>query len=155
MDINEEQIFRLTDEQLNESRLEWLQNRSKEKQHNFKDNGASMDKRYSSLPKCFQERIDGFRSADDRFRIDYEEYELFCCEQAVAIANACKTIEGIKSFSNKGWADQMLEVPELSDGHSNNTFYISCELACWYLCQLVMNGETGVKNISGNSTGNG
>ena len=87
----------------------------------------------ASLPKCFQERIDKFRTNNDRFRIDYESYEVFCCEQAVVIANACKTPEEIQVFASKKWDEQLKQVPELSDGHSGNTFGASCHLAHWYL----------------------
>jgi len=113
--------------------VEWLRKNEEEKQQKFKNGVAELDKQYNALPKCFQERIDKFRANNDRFRIDYEDYELFCCEQAVVIANSCKTPEIVQEFAKKGWDEQLLQVPELSDGHSGNTFGASCKLAYWYL----------------------
>lgn len=133
MDLNGKQIFWKTDEDLETERLEWLRKNEEEKQQRYKDNVATMDEQYNALPKCFQERIDKFRANNDRFRIDYESYELFCCEQAIVIANGCKTTEGIKEFADKKWDEQLKQVPELSDGHSGNTFGAACHLAYWYL----------------------
>jgi hypothetical protein len=133
MDLNGKKIFWKTDKELEAERVEWLRKNEEEKQQKFKDNVAELDKQYDALPKCFKERIDKFRANNDRFRIDYEGYELFCCEQAIAIANGCKTPEMVQEFGKKEWAEQLLQVPELSDGHSGNTFGASCKLAYWYL----------------------
>ena len=141
MDLNGKQIFWKTDEDLEAERLEWLRKNEEEKQQRLKDNVAKMDEQYNALPKCFRERIDKFRTNNERFRIDYESYEVFCCEQAVVIANACKTPEEIQAFAKKSWEEQLKQVPELSDGHSGNTFGASCHLAHWYL----LNPENVVK----------
>lgn len=133
MDLNGKKIFWKTDKELEAERVEWLRKNEEEKQQRFKDNVAELDKQYDALPKCFKERIDKFRANNDRFRIEYEGYELFCCEQAIAIANGCKTPEMVQEFGKKEWAEQLLQVPELSDGHSGNTFGASCKLAYWYL----------------------
>jgi hypothetical protein len=133
MALNGELIFWKTNEDLEAERREWLHKNEEEKQQRFKENVAKMDERYNDLPKCFQDRINKFRANNDRFRIDYEDYELFCCEQAVIIANACKTAEEVKSFANKRWDEQLQQVPELSNDHSGNTFSMACSLAYWYL----------------------
>ncbi len=133
MDLNGKKIFWKTDEELEAERVEWLRKNEEEKQQKFKDGVAELDKQYNALPKCFQERIDKFRANNDRFRLDYEGYELFCCEQAVAIADACKTPDAVQEFGVKEWVEQLLQVPKLSDGHSGNTFGASCTLAYWYL----------------------
>jgi hypothetical protein len=133
MDLNGKKIFWKADKELEAERVEWLRKNEEEKQQKFKDNVAELDKQYDALPKCFKERIYKFRANNDRFRIDYEGYELFCCEQAIAIANGCKTPEMVQEFGKKEWAEQLLQVPELSDGHSGNTFGASCKLAFLYL----------------------
>jgi len=133
MDLNGKQIFWKTDEELESERLEWLRNNEEEKQRKYRANVASMDKQYNALPKCFQERIDKFRANNERFRVDYESYELFCCEQAVIIAKACKTSEAVQKFAKKDWDEQQKQVRNLSDGHSGNTFGAACHLAYWYL----------------------
>lgn len=134
MDLNGHKIFWKTDEELEVERVVWLR-KNEEKQQKFKDNVSEMDKQYNALPKCFQERIDKFRANNDRFRIDYEGYELFCCEQAVVIAKGCKSAAGVEEFRKKEWEEQLKLVPELSDGHSGNTFGCAVRLAYWYLQQ--------------------
>ena len=135
MDLNGQKVFWKTDEDLETERLEWLRNHEEEKQQKFKDGVAKMDEQYNALPKCFQERIDKFRTNNNRFRIDYESYELFCCEQALVIVKGCKTPEDIQKFAKLDWKEQLKLVPELSDGHSGNTFGAAVHLAYWYLQQ--------------------
>ena len=133
MDLNGTPIFWKTDEDLEKERQEWLDKNEADKQQKFKENVSEMDKQYNSLPKCFQERIDKFRANNDRFRIDYESYELFCCEQAVFIAESCKTPDKVKEFKEMKWEEKLKTVPKLSDGHSGNTFGCAVSLAYWYL----------------------
>ena len=135
MDLNGNKIFWKTDEDLESERVEWLRENEEDKQQKYKDNVVEMDKQYNALPKCFKERIDKFRANNDRFRIDYESYELFCCDQAILIAKACKTKEEVQAFKVKDWDKQLKQVKALSDGHSGNTFGTACALAYWYLEQ--------------------
>ena len=134
MDLNGVKVFYKTDEELENERVEWLRKNEENKQQKFKENVAIMDEQYNALPDCFKQRIDRFRNNNERFRIDYEEYELFCCEQAIVIAEACKTPEGIKEFSSKKWEEQLAQAPKLSHDHTGNTFGAACKLAYWYLC---------------------
>lgn len=68
--------------------------REQEKRYDFDKNRADQDRRYRALPDCFQRRIDRFREGCASFRWDYEPYELFCCEQAVAIRNVAMVQAG-------------------------------------------------------------
>ena len=133
MDLNEVTIFWKTDEELEADRLEWLENNEREKQQKFKENKILLDEQYNELPDCFKKRIDRFRANNPRFRIDYESYELFCCTQAVEIANSLKTADKIQGFMKLNWKQQEILVPKLSDGHSGNTFGCACRLAYLYL----------------------
>jgi len=133
VDINGSSVFYKTDEQLEQERKEWLENNEKEKQASFVKNKAKMDSDYDGLPAVFRQRIDKFRNANPRFRIDYEGYELFCCMEAVNIANGVKTKEALDDFCKLDYEQQKEIVPELSDGHSGNTFGSACRLAYWYL----------------------
>lgn len=133
MDLNGERCFLFTEEELEQQRQEWLKENEEKKQKEFLENKDKLDEKYNNLPHCFQRRIQKFRYNNPRFRIDYEPYEMFCCEQAVLIANACKTIDGVNEFYKMKWEDQKKQVPELSDGHSGNTFGVSCKLAALYL----------------------
>jgi hypothetical protein len=133
--LNGTLIYYKTDEDLELERLEQQLKYEQEKQELFKKEVKSLDKKYSKLPQVFKDRIDRFRANNDRFRIDFESYELFCCEQAVVIAKACKTPAGVQEFSKMEWKDQMNKVKKLSDDHSGNTFGMSTQLAYWYLEQ--------------------
>lgn len=133
VDINRKVVFYKTDEQLEQERKEWLENNEKEKQASFAKNKVQMDSDYNELPAVFQQRIDKFRESNPRFRVDYEGYELFCCMEAVKITNAIKTKEGLDDFRKMPYEQQKEVVPDLSEGHSGNTFGSACKLAHWYL----------------------
>lgn len=135
MDLNGKKIFWKTDEDLESERIEWLRKNEEDKQEKFKKQKKYLDASYDKLPKCFQDRIDKYRNNNPRFRVDYESYEMFCCEQAVEIAKACKTAEGVHEFQKLEWDKQKKKVKKLSDGHSGNTFGASVHLAYWYLKQ--------------------
>lgn len=133
MDLNGVPVFWKTDEELETERLNWLKKNEEDKREGFAKNKDVMDAQYNALPKCFQERIDRFRVNNTRFRIDYEAYELFCCEEAVVIANSCKTSKSVEEFQSKGWDEQRKQIPKLSNEHSGNTFAAACALAYMYL----------------------
>lgn len=133
IDINSVTVFYKTDEQLEQERKEWLSENEKRKQTAFEKNKANMDKDYDELPTIFQQRIDRFRIVNPRFRVDYEIYELFCCKEAIKIANILKTTEALDSFRKAKYKQRRELVPTMSDGHSGNTFAVSCRLAFWYL----------------------
>lgn len=61
------------------------------------------------------------------------EYNLFCCEQGILIADSLQSEEKIKEFHKSSWDEQKKMVSLLSDGHSGNTFGMSCRLAIAYL----------------------
>lgn len=127
--INDTLLFYKSDQQLEEERQEWLDKNAKEKQARFEKNKNQMDLDYESLPTVFKQRIDRFRMNNPEFRVEYEAYELFCCTEAVKIANACKTAENVGKFK-KG---ESKLVPDLSNDHSGNTFDCACGLARIYL----------------------
>jgi len=133
MDLNGNRIFWKTDEELEQERLEWLANNEREKKERFEKNKAKMDADYEALPDAFKKRIDRFRANNPDFRVEFESYELFCCMEAVKIANACKTPEKVQEFKSLNWDEQMQMVEGLSDGHSGNIFGCAVTLAYWYL----------------------
>lgn len=65
------------------------------------------------------------------YRRDFEEYELFVCEQAWAIIQA--GITDVKAFHALDWKAQREVVPAISDQHSGNTFGMATRLAHWWL----------------------
>lgn len=97
-------------------------------------NRADHDRRIAALPQVFRERMEKFqRDGGHEFRRDYEDYELFCCEQAVVIAESLKTPEALKAWHDLPFGVQKTQVPALDDGHSGNTFGMACRLAQFYM----------------------
>jgi hypothetical protein len=143
------------------------EDRERERRYDFEKNRSNMDKRYAALPDVFRERIGRFRQNNPDFRWEFEDYELFCCEQAVAIARtslvnvgaewargpggdlpAIKSMrmatEWVDAWAKKSWKDQKKAMPELSDKHSGNTFGCAVALARQYLA-----GPSNVSKIVG------
>lgn len=144
IDLNGNVVFWKSDQQLEKERQDWLDENERKKQQSFKDNKTNMDRRYNNLPGCFQKRIDRFRANNERFRVDYEDYELFCCEEAIKIAEAIGSPEKVKEFGGLNWNEQKKLVPDLSNGHSGNTFGAAVHLAYWFLVN-----QENVKNMHG------
>jgi len=133
IDLNGEKVFYKSDEQLEEERIEQHKKYQLEKEETFKKEKKHLDEIYDSLPDPFKKRIDIFRNNNEKFRVNYESYELFCCSEAVTIAKALKTPKAVKEFSESKDYDKHKLIPNLSDGHSGNTFGMATNLAYWYL----------------------
>lgn len=134
--LNGEKVFYKTDEEIeaeHEARVKEMNERDK---RNFEENKAKLDARYDSLPPIFRQRIDRFRRNNPDFRVKFESYELFCCEEAVKIADACGDPSKVQAFSLMQYETQKLAVPGLSDDHSGNTFGMATHLAYWYLQEI-------------------
>ena len=124
----------------------------------FEKNKASLDMRYKNLPEVFQRRIGEFRANDPDFRWSEEYYEMFCCEQAVAISTRIskriieeaideglalvertkeviieRAFSALDEFSSMDWEKKKEIVPNLSSGHSGNSSERSVELAYLYI----------------------
>lgn len=85
-----------------------------------------------ALPKPFQDRIEFFMR-DPAWGPDFGPYELFCCTEAVKIADALGTDEKIIAWHGLGWDEQKAAVPAISGDHSGNTFGTACVLARLYV----------------------
>lgn len=96
-------------------------------------------RRVARLPQIFQERIYTFlrfskEHGDGCWGQRYGSYELFCCEQAVLIADALKTPEAVDAWRKLNMAEQEAQIPGLAYAdHSGNTFSAACMLAYVYL----------------------
>ena len=132
--IDGHEIFYRTREQDDERHRNWCEERERAQREEFNANKDDLDRRFSSLPHVFQQRIQRFRDNNPDFRWQYESYELFCCEQAVEIANHVP-LDGIDEFCRLPWESQKAAVPGLDDGHSGNTFGCAALLAKLYLSQ--------------------
>jgi hypothetical protein len=99
--------------------------------------------RIAALPEIFRERIALRQRNNPDFDWEYGGYEVFCCEQAVLMAEAFRTRwpgksgddlnEAIRRFHDESWDEQRSAVPGLSEDHSGNTFGASVALANHYL----------------------
>lgn len=125
--------YRTPAEDREKHRLDMIE-KDRQDRAKFEKNRTDHDRRIAALPECFRQRIAKFQYNNPDFRWKFESYELFCCEQAVVIADTLKTPEAIREFhAIKEWKDQMSAVPGLSDGHSGNTFGCAVTLAIDYL----------------------
>lgn len=112
---------------------EWVAAQRRQREREFEENRAARDAQFDALPPDFQARIQRFRDGNPDFRIEHEPYEMFCCEQAVVIAKALKTLDAVRDFAKLDWKEQKRLVPAIDDGHSGNTFSMAVRLAGWYL----------------------
>ncbi len=128
-------VYRYLTEMQEDARHEvWCRELEAKREQDFQASLTDTDRRIAALPALFRERITKFQQdGGHEFRRDYEGYELFCCEQAVVIADTLQTVEAIRGFHAAAWDEQKRLVPGLSDEHSGNTFGMACALARMYL----------------------
>ena len=115
----------------------WVADEKAKRLREFEESGrAKLDAQYDALPLIFQARIDKFRRNNPEFRVEYEGYEMFCCEEAVKLATALPSEDEVRAFAALDYAQQKLTVPTLAyDEHSGNTFGAAVMLARLYLAQ--------------------
>lgn len=117
---------------------------------------AERDARVATLPECFQKRIARFRRNNPDFYWEHEDYEMASCVEAVRIAKAVQTPEGVDAFYKLPWEEQRRLVEErtgekMEDGHSGNTFGMACRLAHHYLTdeRLVFADHAAIAPLTG------
>lgn len=94
---------------------------------------ASFDERIAKLPQEFQDRIHAFRAYNDEWGQNFEAYELMVCEDAAYVAEQLCLPERVVTVAKLGWEDQKEYIPDVSDGHSGNSFGAMMRLAWLYL----------------------
>lgn len=87
------------------------------------------DREIAILPEPLRRRIERFQRTLPGWRAEHEPYEIFVCQQAMLIAEGLKTLDALRSFRGLPFEQQKEKVPGLDDGHSGNTFGMSCRLA--------------------------
>lgn len=130
--INGVVAFYRTREQQQEKNASALAEHNRKRIEKFEEVREDHDRRIAALPEPFRRRLAYFQRTPD-WRWQYEDYELFCCEQAVLIAAAVPDPERITEFQVYDWQALLDAVPGLSGDHSGNTFGFSCALAKIYL----------------------
>jgi hypothetical protein len=132
--VNDREVFYLTEQQQEEQHREEQAERDEKKRTDYDSQAGEYERRVNALPSPFKTRIVDFRNWKPlTWKYDFEPYELFCCEQAVEIADALKTPGEVTRFHALEFEKQRKLVTNLSDDHSGNTFGTACFLAQLYL----------------------
>ncbi len=131
--INGQEVYYRTPVEEESHRQEMLRVEQQKRRAAFEANRTILDARYDGLPAVFKKRLDRFRINNPDFRVEFESYELFACDEAIKIAEALGTAERVNAFSAMDYEEQKRAVPSLDDGHSNNTLGCAVRLAYQYL----------------------
>lgn len=94
----------------------------------FETRRADVETRIAALPSNFRARFERFMAGNPDFLPEFGDYELMCCEQAVIFADRMSADE-LRQWAKLPHDGQKAMVPEMSDGHSDNTFGASVRLA--------------------------
>jgi len=138
LEINGCIMYYRTPQQAEEDHIKMCKRHDSEDKKRFKKNKKKLDGDYNALPELFKQRINKFRNNNPDFRWKYESYEIFCCKEALKIANALKTIDEIQKWKNFPWEEQK-KIVDIDEGHSGNTFGCAVNLACLYLSKCPEN----------------
>lgn len=141
--VNGTVLWYRTHEEESEHRRAENERRQQERRAEWEDQKDEYIARIAALPEVFRERIAVRQRNNSDFDWKYGGYELFCCEQAIIMAEAFRKLwpdkEGdeltalINAFYDEPWDVQCGIVLGLADGHSGNTFGASVALANQYL----------------------
>jgi hypothetical protein len=135
VDIDGQEVFYRNEAEEEKRFNEYLVEEKKKRLEKFAVNKEKYFADITVLPEVFQNRFDKFRNHNPDFDVDYGDYELFCCQQGVAIANAFEIDENICNWAKLDWEKQKEQFPELAEGHSGNTFDTAVMLARLYVSQ--------------------
>lgn len=96
------------------------------------------DRRTAALPPVFGKRFARFQANNPDFRWEFEGYELFACEEALAIVRVAEakqwTDADLRAFASAPCDEQKVAAPALRlDEHSGNTLGFAVSLARAYL----------------------
>lgn len=136
--VVEGRVYRYkTEEQAKVDHEAWCEERRKKAEAKLEATRAERDAKIAALPKLFRDRIERFQRTTPDWRRDHEEYEIFCCEEAVKIVQ--HVLE--QHVSTSIVLDRFREDAELQkavlgkslEQHSGNTFGAACNLASLFL----------------------
>jgi hypothetical protein len=130
---------------------DWKVNQKRKRIKEFAENKDKLDARYDALPDVFKKRLDKFRKSDPMFRVDFESYELFCCEEAWACAKHYSTLNALQSAIE---TPEGANWPDMASGHSGNTH--GCSVGLAQLClsdspEFVYGSPPGLAPLTGYS----
>lgn len=134
IDLDGQEVFYRTPEQQEEENKRLREESLAEKKKEYEEIKSDLLTSQQTFPEAFSNRIKGLRSRNPNFW-KIESYETFVCSEAIKIAQALKNTQAITDFYKIGYEEQRKILPELSDGHSGNTFGSACSLAGLYITQ--------------------
>ncbi len=107
--------------------------REVERQREFEENEEDLYARWDALPVPFRARLTYFVRHNPDFYWEFLPYELMVCEDAAKLALVASAHEDpsawIEQFYKLDYERQREQVPQLSDGHSGNSFGFVVRLA--------------------------
>ena len=132
-------VFRyMTEAQAEEQQEREVAEQKERRRREWEDKKEDTLARVSRMPGLFQRRFEFFMRRPE-WGGDFGLYEVFSMEEAVKIAEICKTAERVEWFAKAEPAFQKGAANAagitLSDDHSGNTFGAACHLAHGYLAQ--------------------
>jgi len=138
IDLNGRPVFYKTKADQEEDHRRHVEGQARKHDEEFEDEREQRDAAYDALPDVFKQRIDWFRAHNDRFRQDYEPYEMSACTDAVRLASWAREqddpAEAITRFQKLDYDEQRRTVPDLAyDRHSGNSFGFAVVLAHHYV----------------------
>lgn len=133
VEINGEEVYYRTRHEQEVLHNKQVEEYKQERKAKFEANKDKYFADIAALPETFKARFDRFRENNPDFDVEYGDYELFTCKQAVVFADTLKTVEALDAFYDEPWEKQKELVPEMDGGHSGNTFGCAVYLAKLYL----------------------
>lgn len=111
---------------------------NRKEREDYERKKPDIEARIAALPPEFRARFDRFNAGSPDFCWRFSEYELFCCEQAVAFVGICPTIVELEVYRKLTPAEQKAQLPEgptrdAFEGHSGNTFGCAIAMAAVYV----------------------
>lgn len=143
IDVRGEVVFWRDDAMADEHHRRTVANMKTQDARRFVCERQRQDTEYAALHPLLKDRIDRFRAEKDDFRQRDEPYEMFCCTEAMKVAEHCKAQrpedpqgyfeEMVKQDAPNGsidpWWGQLIDAGVVSQDHTNNTFGGALSLA--------------------------
>jgi hypothetical protein len=108
MDLRGERLWLQSERETNAEQLLRSARYRREKHETFLRQRDDLDAQYEALPVVFKARIDRRRANNPDFREEFESYELFCCTEAVKLAERAEFAAsvGLSDEVQEFWGDE-------------------------------------------------
>lgn len=132
VDINGQEVYYRTPEEQKLKEQREREGWELTRRRAWEEKRDELELRWAALPEVFQHRRARFAGHNPDFWL-HEEYELFTCEEAHALALALGSTKAVEAFHKMEWKAQKERLLTLSDDHSGNTFWMATRLAYLFL----------------------